>query len=299
MAGGVDSYIPSPRYRRRRLGAIRPNHGRKKGREKIGWDRKGRRMAESSKFSDVNLPRTSKPSEKSSSIFFMEIHKGWFLESLWFRAKREVSGGGWPWESKLLGISKKSRENFGCPWTMYWELIRAYPSFSQPRIGVPGKVQTHKQKRISVLGCSAQFLLPFERNDFPVCLHRDTGNSWSELTGKQWGGQVVVAIKRSIAPPGPGFIPFLLNLLSAPWASAVCWGRLSAKEQVASQVSHLGNELEPLPKAKPKDASSCYTLEVDRQQRVCVCVCVLREKLEHLHNNQHIHSCFLLLPFFL
>lgn len=46
---------------------------------------------------------------------------------------------------------------------------------------------------------------------------------------------------------------------------------------MASQRSHLGNELELLLKAKPKDPSSCYSLEVDSNMCVCACVCVGRE----------------------
>lgn len=61
---------------------------------------------------------------------------------------------------------------------------------------------------------------------------------------------------------------------------------------MVSQASHLGNELEPLPKAKPKDPSTCCRLEVDRQQHTCIRVCVHAERrLKHLCNNLHIYSC--------
>lgn len=121
---------------------------------------------------------------------------------------------------------------------------------------------------------------------------------WSELTGKQCVWQVVIAIKESVPPPGPEFILFAPNHLSALQSYGVCWGGLNTREQVVSQGSHLGNELELLPKAKPKDPSSCYSLEVDSNMRVCACVCVLRGKLKCLSNNQHIHTCFLFFFFF-
>lgn len=71
---------------------------------------------------------------------------------------------------------------------------------------------------------------------------------------------------------------------------------------MASKASHLGNELEPLPKAKPKEHSSCSTLEVDRKQHMRLSVCwgwgVLRGKMKCLCSNQHIHSCSLTFFFF-
>lgn len=93
---------------------------------------------------------------------------------------------------------------------------------------------------------------------------------------------MVIAIKESIPPPGPEFILFAPNHLSALQSYGVCWGRLNTREQVVSQGSHLGNELELLPKANPKDPSSCYSLEVDSNLSVCACVCVEREAHSYL-----------------
>lgn len=65
---------------------------------------------------------------------------------------------------------------------------------------------------------------------------------------------------------------------------------------MVSQGSHLGNELELLPKAKPEDPPAIHW----KLTATCLCVrvCVLRGKLKCLSNNQHIHTCFLFFFFF-